>query len=247
LSSSVEPRFLPDPLGLAERAAVAEELASVLRHDLRNKFAAVRNAGFYIRKRLENTDAWKADPRLEELSGIIQQEMAMANALLEQQFSVKHLFAPAPAEVDPRQCIQHAIAGARVPPAIRIEVDAAPASVRADPTELALGVCCLLENAAEAMDGSGLVEVRGFANDAHYVIEVADGGPGIPETDGEAVLRPLHSTKEGHAGLGLNIARRIAHRYGGSLSVRHPPAGGLIAITVELCSEESIDGPSSAR
>jgi len=234
--------LLPDPLGPAERAAVAEELASMLRHDLRNKFAAVRNAGFYIRRRLSETDVWKADPRLEELSGIIQQEMALANALLEQQMTVRHLFAPTPTRIDPRQCVEHAVSCARVPPqpALRIEVDMPQAWVKADPTELELGLCCLLENAAEAMEGSGVVRVRGFSDDNHYFIEIADGGPGIPETNGETVLRPLHTTKHGHAGLGLNIERRIAQRYGGSLRVRHPPAGGLVAMSVQVLPGGSV-------
>ena len=46
----------PDPLGAAERAAIALEVASLMRHDLRNKLSAIRNAAFYIRRRAEKSD-----------------------------------------------------------------------------------------------------------------------------------------------------------------------------------------------
>jgi signal transduction histidine kinase len=43
---------------------------------------------------------------------------------------------------------------------------------------------------------------------------------------------PLTSTKPGHVGLGLNIARRIARRYGGDVYVVPTARGATLSLAV---------------
>jgi len=161
-----------DSLGAAELAAVAEEVASVLRHDLRNKLAAIRNASFYIRRRLAKTETWSADPRLEELSGVIQREANAANELLDERLGLGHLFARAVARTDARECVRQAIASARIQqgPALRVDLEAGTGEVDADSTELALAIRCLLENACRCCGtskatGWHTAEVNGTGKD----------------------------------------------------------------------------------
>jgi signal transduction histidine kinase len=227
-----------DPLRAVELVAVADEMASLLRHELRNKFAAVRNAEFYVRRRLRSTEAWQADPRIEELSAIIQSEMRVANELLDQRLRLQHLFAPAPSAVDAAECVRRAVACTRTSGAcsVAINVDAEAGRVMADPNELALAVRCLLENAIEATGLGGEVLVRAAPVAARYSIQVEDAGAGVPESQRGAVLEPFHTTKPGHAGLGLNIARRIAERYGGTLQFSARPVGTAVALDLELAA-----------
>jgi signal transduction histidine kinase len=229
-----------DSLRAAEVAAVAEEVASVLRHDLRNKLAAIRNASFYVRRKLAKTDSWKADPRLEELSSVIQQEATAANELLEDRLGLRHLFARVATRTDARECVRRAVACARIPgePEIRVDLDARAGDVEADPTEFALAIRCLIENAAEATEGRGVIAVRALSSGSHYVVEVADRGPGIAISERARVLKPFHTTKKGHAGLGLNIASRVAQRYGGRLVFGEVSAGASVAIHLELAQAE---------
>lgn len=228
----------PDPLGPAQMVAVADEMASLLRHELRNKFSSVRSAAFYVRRRLRETEAWQADSRLEELSGIIQEEMRVANELLDQQHRLQHLFAAAPARVDAADSVRVATSCLRVAGgcSVVVEVEAQPGHVTADPNELALAVRCLVENAIEATSGGGTVRVRALPVQARYVIEVVDGGPGIPESQRSALLQPFYTTKPGHAGLGLNIARRIADRYAGALLFRDVARGAALALELGLAA-----------
>src|SRR5687768_14043302 len=116
----------PDPLAGAELQAVSNEVASELRHELRNKFASVRNAAFYVRRRLRDSELWRSDPKLEELSQIIQDEMRRANDLLEQQLHLQHVFERTVAESNAEHCVHRAVSCTRVPreSTVEIRVDA---------------------------------------------------------------------------------------------------------------------------
>jgi signal transduction histidine kinase len=88
----------------------------------------------------------------------------------------------------------------------------------------------LLMNAIEASPEGGTVRVRLAEATAgrEIVLEVADEGPGIPEADREASLRPFHSTKPKGLGLGLTLARQAAEDHGGRLEIDATPAGGAL-------------------
>ena len=69
----------------------------------------------------------------------------------------------------------------------------------------------LLDNAIDAVGGSGTITVRTRAREDAIVVEVVDDGPGIPEEIQSRVFEPFFTTKdvgEG-TGLGLEIAYRI--------------------------------------
>jgi signal transduction histidine kinase len=218
-------------LAAVERAAVAEEVASLLRHDLRNRLAVVRNAATYMRKKLSPTDAWRGDPRLETFAKILETEIAAANELLSDRLSLGHLFARRVSRVEASECIAFAIAEARAPRTSAVEVDARSCDLTIDASELALAVRCLVDNALEASNvASAPVRVRVRADADRCVIEIVDAGAGIASDRLSDAQRAFYTTKEGHAGLGLNIASRIATRYGGKLEIVAAPGGGACAV-----------------
>lgn len=81
----------------------------------------------------------------------------------------------------------------------------------------------LLNNAAEANDGSGAVFVRVSANESGYTISIEDQGPGIPEYV-RAQIGALGISSKAAAdgvirGLGLHSAIQFANSLGGRLTV----------------------------
>ncbi len=74
-------------------------------------------------------------------------------------------------------------------------------------------------------------------NDAgdKLIISIHDTGQGIPDDQLEAVFAPFYrieasrSRHTGGVGLGLSIARDIAQKHGGGLTLRNAPEGGLVA------------------
>ncbi|HRC38233.1 MAG TPA: ATP-binding protein, partial [Rubrivivax sp.] len=77
---------------------------------------------------------------------------------------------------------------------------------------------------------------------------VLDRGPGIPESEREAVFRPFHrleasrSSRTGGSGLGLAIVRQIAGSNGWTVELRPRPGGGTAAC-VRLPLEEGVQAP----
>ncbi|MDH6219851.1 sensor histidine kinase [Streptomyces pseudovenezuelae] len=90
----------------------------------------------------------------------------------------------------------------------------------------------LLDNAQRHARSAVTVSVR---RDGRWaVLSVADDGDGVPVGDRERVferfvrLDDARGRDEGGAGLGLAIARDVALRHGGTLTVRDAPAGGAL-------------------
>ena len=80
----------------------------------------------------------------------------------------------------------------------------------------------LLDNAIDAIEKEGHVEVQLFFDRDRQVvtIEVADDGQGIPPEHRARVFEPYFSTKKHGTGLGLAIAKEIIRRHGGKIEVQ---------------------------
>jgi signal transduction histidine kinase len=81
----------------------------------------------------------------------------------------------------------------------------------------------LLKNAMEAMPTGGRIDVRTShrvattGEPAAVLIEIADTGVAIPESDLRKGFRPLFSTKPRGAGLGLSFCRQTVEDHGGEI------------------------------
>ncbi|KIT17161.1 ATP-binding protein [Jannaschia aquimarina] len=100
------------------------------------------------------------------------------------------------------------------------------------PTGLSRGVANLIGNARRYGDR---IRVGLNPGTTASVISVEDDGPGIPEDQREAAMRPFgrldsaRSNTEGNVGLGLAIVRDVARAHGGSLRLGRSDLGGLKA------------------
>lgn len=86
----------------------------------------------------------------------------------------------------------------------------------------------ILDNAAQAIDGSGNVYVRTKIVDEDAVIEIEDTGPGIDESVLPKIFDPFFTTKpvgEG-TGLGLSICYKIIKSHNGKIEVESEKGKG---------------------
>jgi signal transduction histidine kinase len=114
----------------------------------------------------------------------------------------------------------------------RITIDAAgPLPVRADPLAITRILGNLLDNAAAHAPAGSPIRLRGGRDGTEVVLAVQDGGPGIPPEARDRIFeRYVQLDRDGRPasgglGLGLCIARRLAHANDGELRCTDPPGG----------------------
>jgi signal transduction histidine kinase len=128
----------------------------------------------------------------------------------------------------------------------RAEIEPGLVRVRARGGELKEVLLNLLENARDALDGRGTVEVLLYALGDRIALDVVDDGPGIPAELLARIFEPHFSTRSTGTGLGLAIVRRIIESWGGTITAESEPArGSVFHVRLVPADEPQTDGPGS--
>ncbi len=102
-------------------------------------------------------------------------------------------------------------------------------AVEGDPVSLRRLFVNVIDNAVRYGTRARITVGR---RDGRAEVVVDDDGPGIPESERQAVLEPFYriepsrSRATGGTGLGLAIARQIVEAHGGTLAIETAPGGG---------------------
>jgi len=98
----------------------------------------------------------------------------------------------------------------------------------------------LIDNAAQAMNGSGTLTITTKRDDDCVLVEIADTGPGIPQDIQKRIFEPFFTTKpvgEG-TGLGLDIAWRIVvNKHHGDVTVESVPGDTRFQVRLPIQSQ----------
>jgi signal transduction histidine kinase len=97
----------------------------------------------------------------------------------------------------------------------------------------------IIDNARDAMGGSGTLTVRTARTDDCAVVEITDTGPGIPPEVRKRIFEPFFTTKpvgQG-TGLGLDVSYRVVvNRHRGDLRVESEPGHTVFQVRLPLRS-----------
>lgn len=116
--------------------------------------------------------------------------------------------------------------------------------IRIQPVSIQRCLSNLIENALRYGEKA---EIFITETDENVTISIHDTGPGIPEEKLEEVFKPFYrlensrSRHTGGVGLGLSIARDMAMKQGGNISLRNSPQGGLTAELILPKNGKEID------
>jgi len=184
----------PARLRAAFDAHLIEDATATVRHDARNRLAAIRNGAFYVRRKLQTHPAvLETDARIARFLDAIDGDADALGLALGSQ-----LPAPAPAQRVSLDGAVKALLADVAWPTTAPTWDSGPASgafVRADEVELGVAILCVLQVATA---GTTAVTLRGHATATQAGVSVA--------------LPPGEATGRAHG-----MARRIAGRWGGAL------------------------------
>jgi signal transduction histidine kinase len=126
--------------------------------------------------------------------------------------------------------------------------------VLADHEAIRRAMANLIDNAAEAMQGS-LLRVLGVRSSlsedgAAVEVEVSDTGHGLTEEIRERLFLPFYSTKHRGTGLGLSIAAKLVQELGGSIRAEsNTPKGARFVMRLPLMghAEETVHESNAAN
>jgi two-component system sensor histidine kinase GlrK len=107
---------------------------------------------------------------------------------------------------------------------VRLDVQVEDLSLHADRGKLRLILENLLSNAIKYSPRGGTISVRARAADADLVLEVADGGAGIPRADRPHVFEAFHTGRApgGHVrgtGIGLSVVYEFVQVHKGTIEI----------------------------
>jgi nitrogen fixation/metabolism regulation signal transduction histidine kinase len=122
--------------------------------------------------------------------------------------------------------------------------------VMADPQAIKRAIANLIDNAAEALQGSLLkeIEISTTLVASHDAVElsVADSGQGVTQESKERLFLPYFSTKDRGTGLGLAIVSRIVEDHHGSIRVEeNRPVGARFVIELPVAMD-AVAAPATA-
>jgi two-component system, NtrC family, nitrogen regulation sensor histidine kinase NtrY len=219
----------------AQKIAAWREVARRLAHEIKNPLTPIQLSAERIRKKYA-----EGSPDLDEIvtegTAAIVWEVAALKNLVDEFTRFARLPAPNPVPTDVHEVIAATLAlydgvHSRVTIRPRCEPDLPLVSV--DPEQMKRVLVNLLDNAVEAMGGSGLVtiEARRDTVSGAVRLEVADDGPGIRAEDRDRLFLPYFSTKKKGTGLGLAIVHRIVSDHRGRIRVEdNQPHGARFVI-----------------
>ena len=91
----------------------------------------------------------------------------------------------------------------------------------------------LIDNAADAMSGSGTLKIEAEREDGAVIVRISDTGPGIDPEVSQRIFDPFFTTKapgQG-TGLGLHTVHTIVTRSGGDISVDSSSSGTTFTLS----------------
>jgi signal transduction histidine kinase len=84
----------------------------------------------------------------------------------------------------------------------------------------------LINNAVQAIENEGTINLKTEFTDGWIKIVVSDSGPGISKQQREQIFEPFFTTKAKGTGLGLAIVKKIVVNHAGHITVSNMTGGG---------------------
>ncbi|MCB9756628.1 MAG: PAS domain-containing sensor histidine kinase [Myxococcales bacterium] len=198
-----------------------QRLVRVLGHEINNSLAPIQSIAELLRQQLDLPPSERADDLEDDLAGgldVITRRAAGLSRFLAAYARLARLPPPRLGPVDVGAWVNRVVALERRVP---VTVEPGPAVVLlADGDQLDQLLINLVRNAADAVadTSGGEVTVRWRLDGAAFELAVVDDGPGLSETSNLFV--PFFTTKPQGTGIGLVLARQIAERHNGALTLR---------------------------
>ena len=234
----------------AQRQLAWKEVAQRVAHEIKNPLTPIALSAERIGRHVDRRQPDSLQV-IRKCSEVILGCVGTLRTLVDQFSALAQFPAPQPRACDLNRVAEEALAmfAGRLE-GITVQWDLEPdlPAVLADPEAIRRALANLIDNAAEAMQGS-LLRVLGIhsslSEDGGAVeMVVSDTGHGLTDEIRERLFLPFYSTKSRGTGLGLSIAAKIVQEHGGSLRAEsNSPKGARFLLRLPLMESEAAAQP----
>jgi len=232
----------------AQRQLAWKEVAQRVAHEIKNPLTPIALSAERIGRHL---DRGQPDSLaiIRKCSEVILGCVGTLRTLVDQFSALAQFPTPQPRPCDLNQVADEALAlfAGRLD-GITVQRDLEPGLplVLADHEAIRRALANLIDNAAEAMQGSLLrvLSVSSSLSEDGTAVEVvvSDTGHGLTDEIRERLFLPFYSTKHRGTGLGLSIAAKIVQEHGGSIRAEsNSPKGARFLLRVPLMEQPAQD------
>jgi two-component system, NtrC family, nitrogen regulation sensor histidine kinase NtrY len=229
----------------AQKAAAWQEVAQRIAHEIKNPLTPIQLSAQRLLRHLERTASLKTESTrsefeklVAECAGLIEHEVQTLESLVDEFSQFARFPSARLASADLNSIVSSALDlfhGRLDGITVKTELASTLPPVKADRELMRRVVANLIDNAAEAMEGSTIRRLRvatRVEGDGDAVeIEISDSGHGISPEDKQRLFLPHFSTRERGTGLGLAIASRIIAEHNGTIRVEdNLPSGARFLI-----------------
>jgi two-component system, NtrC family, nitrogen regulation sensor histidine kinase NtrY len=225
----------------AQRQLAWKEVAQRVAHEIKNPLTPIALSAERIGKHLDRSQL-DSPTVIRKCSEVILGCVGTLRTLVDQFSALAQFPAPQPRACDLNKVADEALAlfaGRLAGITVQRDLEPGLPTVLADPDAIRRALANLIDNAAEAMQGS-LLRVLGIhsslSEDGGSVeVSVSDTGHGLTDEIRERLFLPFYSTKHRGTGLGLSIAAKIVQEHGGSLRAEsNSPKGARFLLRLPL-------------
>ncbi|MCW5624117.1 MAG: PAS domain-containing sensor histidine kinase [Burkholderiales bacterium] len=223
---------------LLDQSQANRELIRNLAHEIKNPLGALRGAAQLLERELER-------PELHEYTQVIMNEADRLQSLMDRLLTPHRLPQPTALNIhEVTERVRSLILAEYPGIDLQRDYDASLPTLVADREQLIQAVLNIARNAAQAMQGRGMLSMRTraarrvtLAKKLHPLaisLQIVDNGPGIPEQIRDRVFFPLVSGREGGTGLGLTLAQTFVNQHQGVIEVESQPGHTVFTLLLPL-------------
>jgi two-component system nitrogen regulation sensor histidine kinase GlnL len=229
---------------LRSQSMANRELIRNLAHEIKNPLGGIRGAAQLLQAELPR-------PQLSEYTQVIIDEADRLQSLMDRLLTPHRL--PQPRSFSVHEALERVrgLVALESPEGIEIErdYDVSLPPIVADMEQIIQALLNIVRNAVQAMQGRGRILLRtrvvrqaiiaGRLHRHAARIEIADSGPGIPDSIRDKLFYPLVSARAGGTGLGLSIAQTYVNQHGGTIEFESRPGRTVFIIQLPIAQADA--------
>lgn len=226
-------------LAKSERESAWREMAKQIAHEIKNPLTPMKLNVQQLQKSWDDKSPdW--DKRLENFTQIMIEQIESLNKIASEFSDFAKMPKAVKEDTDLVQLIENAVLlydDYKIPINF-YKPENIKCNVFVDKSQIIRVFNNLIKNAVQAVnENTGVINIKLTENKANYLIEIADNGAGISESQKNKIFSPNFTTKTGGMGLGLAMVKSIIESYNGKIWFESEKERGTIFF-IELLKED---------